>query len=121
MNLEDLQGKKVVVIEGFTADLLMSPQKGIHLIRLPSQADGFMSVKNHRADAFITARSTATAFFEQQDASPFHITVLEGTGETCGLVVPKNKPDQLLAIENVLNEMEKYGTIAQLKIKWKLQ
>lgn len=119
-SLEDLKGKTIVVIEGFTADFFMSSKKGINLIRLPTQADGFMAIKSGRADAFVTARSTADAFFEVQEASQFHTTVIEGMGETCALVVPKNKPKMLSEVQNALDEMEKDGTLVKLKSKWKL-
>lgn len=120
-HLEDLKGKTVVVIEGFTADLFMSSKDGINLIRLPTQADGFLAIKSGRADAFVTARSTVNAFFDKQNASQFHTTPIEGTGETCALVVPKSKAHLLTEVQNVLDSMEKDGTMAKLKTKWKLQ
>jgi arginine/lysine/histidine transporter system substrate-binding protein len=121
LELEDLKGKTVVVIEGFTADLFMSPKEGITLIRLPTQADGFMAIKSGRADAFVTAKSTVDAFFQMQDASQFYTTTIDGTGETCALVVPKNKPELLIDIQKALNDMENDGTMTKLKIKWKLR
>ena len=121
LGLNDLAGKTVVVVEGFTADIFMSDKPGIQLIRLPSQADAFMAVKNGRADAFVTAASTVTAFFENQDPSKFQITPIEGTGETCSLVVPKSKPEMLTAIQSALDSMEQDGTLAVLKTKWKLK
>ncbi len=120
-NLDDLKDKTVVVVEGFTADHFMSANKSIRLIRLPTQADCFIAIKSGRADAFITAKSTVDAFFEGQDPSKFHITRLEGTGETCALALPKSKAFLLLDIQKALDDLEKDGTLAKLKIKWKLQ
>lgn len=121
LTLDDLEGKSVVVIEGFTADLFISSKKGINVIRLPTQADGFMAIKSGRADAFVTAKSTADAFMATQDASQFHVTLIDGSAETCALVVPKSKPELLEDIQKALDSMEKDGTLAKLKIKWKLQ
>lgn len=120
MSLEDLSGKTVVVIEGFTSDLFMSSKKDVNLIRLPTQADGFMAIKSGRADAFVTAKSTVNSFTEKQDASAFYIQEIENTGESCALAVPKNKPQMLADVQNALDEMEKDGTMQQLKTKWKL-
>ena len=64
LGLDDLNNKTVVVIEGFTADLLMSSKNGFNLIRLPAQADGFMAIKSGRADAFVTAKSTVDLFLK---------------------------------------------------------
>lgn len=121
LSLDDLKEKTVIVIEGFTADHFMSSKAEINLIRLPTQADGFMAIKSGRADAFVTAKSTVDAFFEVQDSSHFHITILDGTGETCALVVPKNKAKMLMDIQKALDDMENDGTMAKLKAKWKLQ
>ncbi len=121
LDIEDLKDKTVVVIEGFTADLFMSSKKGVNLIRLSTQSDGFMAIKSGRADAFVTAKSTVSAFFEMQDSSGYHTTVIAGTGETCALVVPKNKPEMLVSVQATLDAMEKDGTLDKLKTKWKLQ
>lgn len=121
LGLDDLKGKTVIVIEGFTADQFMSPIKGIDLIRLSAQADGFMAVKSGRADAFVTAKSTVDAFYNVQDASQFHTIPLNGTGETCALVVPKSKTKMLADIQKALDAMVNDGTMAALKAKWKLQ
>lgn len=119
LNLDELKGKTVVVVEGFTADLFMSGHSGIQLIRLPTQADAFLAVKSGRAAAFVTAATTVAAYENQTD-TPFYTTPIEGTGETCALVVPKSKPQTLTAIQAALDAMEKDGTLAKLKEKWKL-
>lgn len=121
LGMDDLKNKTVVVIEGYTADQLMSSFPDIHLIRLPTQADGFMAIKSGRADAIVTAKSTVDAFFEVQDASQFHVVPIDGTGETCALVVPKNKDQLLQDIQKALDDMESDGTLAALRAKWKLQ
>jgi polar amino acid transport system substrate-binding protein len=120
MSLVSLKGKTVVVVEGFTADLFMSQQKGINLIRLPTQSDAFLAIKNGRADAFVTAKTTVSAFAETQRGSHFQTTSIEGTAETCAIVVPKNKPQMLDSVQKALDEMEKDGTMMQLKKKWNL-
>ncbi|HEV8051932.1 MAG TPA: ABC transporter substrate-binding protein [Parachlamydiaceae bacterium] len=121
LGLDDLKDKSVIVIEGFTADHFMSSKGLNNLTRLPTQADGFMAIKCGRADAFVTAKSTIDAFFEVQDASKFHVTILDGTGEKYAIMVPKMKAKMLIDIQNALDDMEKDGTMDQLKAKWKLQ
>jgi|LakMenE01Jun11ns_1017448.scaffolds.fasta_scaffold9911553_3 ABC-type amino acid transport substrate-binding protein len=121
LNLDDLLDRIVVVVEGFTADFFMSSKPGIRLIRLPTQADGFLAVKSGRASAFVTAQSTVRNFFEVADSSQFHVEVIKGTGETCALVVPKHQAKMLENIQTALDEMEKDGTMALLKAKWKFQ
>lgn len=119
--VNEIEGKTIVVVEGFTSDQLMSSQKGINLMRLNTQADAFMAIKCGRADAFITAKSTVNAFFENQDPSQYQTEVIEGSGETCALIVPKSKPKILEEVQEALDAMEKDGTMNMLKARWKLQ
>lgn len=121
LTLEQLKGKKIVVIEGFTADTFMSTQKGVNLLSLPTQADGFLALQAGRADAFVTAENTVGLFLEKQSTKKFYTIVIEGTGETCALMLPKNKPQLLAEIQKALDELEQEGVLAQLKVKWKLQ
>lgn len=121
VSFDEIKGKTIVVVEGFTSDQLMSSVKGINLMRLNTQTDAFMAIKCGRADAFITAKSTVDAFFENQDASQYHTEVIAGSGETCALIVPKNKSEVLTEVQKMLDAMENDGTMDKLKAKWKLQ
>lgn len=121
VTMEDLKGKNVVVVEGFTADLYMSDKSGFTLIRLPTQADGFMAVKCGRADAFVTASSTVNQFVQTQNEKQFHAMEIPDTSETCALVLPKSKPELHAQLQITLNAMRDDGTLDQIKSKWKVQ
>ena len=117
VTLDDLVGKTVAVNEGFTADTLLSSKEGVNLVRLPTTSDAFLALKMNRVFAFVTAKSTYEAFLKMQP-SVFQTHIIPGTSETCALVVPKSKPDLLVAIQGALDAMEQDGTIATLKTKW---
>lgn len=119
-SFDRLEGKTVVVVEGFTSDQLMSPKKGIHLMRLNTQAEAFMAVKCGRAHAFVTAKSTVDKFFENQNPSQFYFEIIEGSGETYAMIVPKSKPEILEQVQQALDDMGRDGTMDALKAKWKL-
>ncbi len=119
VSLEDLVGKNVVVNEGFTADSLLSAKNGVHIIRLPTITDGFLALMNKRAYAFVTARSTYVTFCKNQK-NTLQAYPIEGSSETCALIVPKSKPELLKAIQEALDAMEQDGTIASLKERWGL-
>lgn len=120
LTLDDLAKKNVIVIEGYVADFFISSQPGINPVRLPTQADGFMAIKSGRADAFVTAKSTVDAFLSTQNAAQFHTTTIQGTSESCALVVRKNNPKMLAEIQAALDAMEADGTMAEIRAKWKL-
>ncbi|MDE3056302.1 MAG: amino acid ABC transporter substrate-binding protein [Verrucomicrobiota bacterium] len=120
LHIDQLAGKKVAVNEGYTSDFLLTPRKDISLTRLATTADGFLALQSKRVDAFVTAQSTIDAFFAKQDRSLFEITPIEGTGETCALVLPLKKEALLKEIQSALDAMEQDGTLSTLRSKWKL-
>lgn len=119
-NVDGLIGKTVVVNEGFTADQYLSSKPGINLVRLPATADAFMALITCRVDAFVSARSTVDKFIATQHPSKFKWTVIPGTADDCVLAIPKKYPQLLSEIQTALDDMEKDGTIAQIKTKWGL-
>jgi ABC-type amino acid transport substrate-binding protein len=120
-SLSDFQGQTIIVNEGYTADLFLSSKKEFNLIRLSSPADAFIALKNGRADAFVTARSTVLSFLESQKAGLFHYDVISDTADSYSLVISKKNTQLLDAIQKVLNEMEHEGLMDELKTKWKLK
>ncbi|MDR3624878.1 MAG: ABC transporter substrate-binding protein [Chlamydiales bacterium] len=120
LTLEDFLGKRIVVNEGFTADVFMTSKVGYDIIRLPTVADGFMAVKSGRADAFITAASTVKSFTDTQDASQFQLFPIDGTNENTALVVAKDNLELLKKVQAALDSMEADGTLLKFKEKWKL-
>lgn len=121
LRIDDLQGKNVVVVEGFTADLFMSDRHDCNLVRLPTQPDAFMAVKSGRADAFVTASTTARQFVENQQIHNYTTSVIPGTSETCALVAPKAKLELLQTLQNTLDVMRDDGTLQMIKKKWNVQ
>lgn len=121
ITLNDLKEKIVVVNEGYTADIYLSDKSDLTLTRLSAPADAFIALKNGRADAFVTAQTTVDSFLQEQDGSQFRQDVIEGVSETCALVIAKTNTEMLQNINRVLSDMEKDGTMGQLKNKWKLQ
>jgi polar amino acid transport system substrate-binding protein len=117
---QNLTGKTVGVVEGFTSDLFLSKKPGINLVRLPTQTDGFTALKAGRIEAFVTAKSTVNAFLASQKDASFQMTALDGSEETCAIIVPKSKPEMLKQVQKALDEMQQEGVIDALKTKWNL-
>lgn len=119
--IADLTSKVVVVNEGYTSDLFLTTTTTLDLTRLAMPAEGFLALKTGRADAFVTARSTAMSFIAVQGDNQFHYSPIENSSENYALAISKKYPELLVPIQQALNEMEQDGTIDQLKTKWKLK
>lgn len=120
-SLADLNGKDVVVNDGYTADNFMSQQKGPLLHRLSTPAEALLALRSGRAHAYVTARSTIKPFFDQYGAQEFHVTTLPDISDSYSLIISPQYPELLSPIQDALDEMERDGTLALFKTKWDVQ
>ena len=118
-NLEDLQGKEVVVNDGFTAESYMKQQQGIDLKSLATPAEAFFALLNGRAYAYVSARSAAQPFFDRYGSNKFNILTLT-VSDSYALAVPKAYPEVFKQIQKALNALESNGSLESLKKKWHL-
>lgn len=117
--ITDLAGKKVVVNDGYTADLYITKQ-GIDALKVTTVAEAVLALTSEQAEVFVTAQIPLGSLFKQHSKDSFVITPLIGTEENCALAVTKKQPELYQAIEIVLKEMKEDGTIKKLKAKWEL-
>lgn len=119
-SLDDLQGKTVIVNEGFTAERFMADKEGIDLKRLPTVADAFLSLRSGRAYAFVVAENNVKPFFKQYSPDEFSIYIIPGTNETTAFGISKKYPQLKEQIDAALLELKNQGIIEELKKKWDL-
>jgi arginine/lysine/histidine transporter system substrate-binding protein len=119
--IDDLTGKDVAVNEGYTADLFLSKREDINLIRLGSQpADGFLSLKSQRCDAFVTAENTLKPFLRKAKIENCYFSPIEGSNESCAIIVPKNYKRLRNKIQSCLDSMEEDGSLEEMRVHWGL-
>ncbi len=119
-NLATLEGKEVIVNQGYTADLYMSKIPGINLRRLPTVADALLALKTGRGDFFVTAANSMKPYFEKENINNFNVFVIEGTAESSALAISKQYPELAGRVSEVIKDMIKDGTIDKLKTTWHL-
>ncbi len=116
--MDDLQGKTVIVNEGFSAEAYMSKIEGINLQRLPTVADSFLSLTSGRADAFVVAANIIKPFFKQNSPDNFSVYVIPNTNEQTAFAISKKYPQLFEEIQKILEELSQEGFIETLKKKW---
>jgi ABC-type amino acid transport substrate-binding protein len=117
--IADLQGKEVIVNDGYTAESYMKHQSGIDLRSLPTPAEAFLALLNNRAYAYVSARSAVQPFFDRYGKEKFNILTL-GVSDCYALVVPNTYPEIFEEIKKALNDLTQNGTLKQLKQQWHL-
>ncbi len=124
--MKDLIGKRLIVNEGYTADLYVSSVNtdGIDIIRLNAPADGFMAINSNRAEAFVTSQATVQSFIDttttNTSAYKYNFINDEKAVDHYYIVVSPKHAHLLEKINTLLDQMTTDGTMTNLKIKWKL-
>ncbi len=118
--IEFLKQKRVLVNEGFSADLYVT-QQGIPNRKLTSVSDALMALRSGQADAFVSGALPLQNFFEQYGRNEFSTLELPNTTEPVALVVSQAHPQLLTQIQQVLTQMEEDGSLHNLKRRWKLE
>jgi ABC-type amino acid transport substrate-binding protein len=119
-SVEDLNGKTVIVNQGYTADRYMSALKGPMLTRLPDVSNAVLALRSERADAFVAAKNSVRPFFEQYGEKEFNTFTIPDTEEKVALAITPAYPDFVKRVEKAVNELIEEGVIQQLKEKWHL-
>ncbi len=118
-SLQDLQGKKVAVNLGYIADMFMSKQSNVELIKLESSADCFLAIQVGTVDAFVCAQNTVQSFLKHTMRPQDFVTVeIPDTQETCSFVVSKNNTKLLMQLNQAIESITVDGTLEKIKEKW---
>lgn len=120
-NFDQLKGKRVIVNQGYVADIELSKMPEIQLVRLATVADALMALDAHRGDVFVTAASSIKPVIEALHEARYETHPLPGTEENTALAISKEHSELQTSINRVLNELETDGTLHTLKEKWHLE
>ncbi len=117
-SLKDLDGKEVVVNEGYTADLYMSTITGPVIKRLAAPAEALLALTSGNAYAFVAAQSTVKPYFDKYGTQKFNIFPIDGAQDNYSFVISKHYPELLPLVQQALDAMEQDGTLEKIKRKW---
>ena len=119
-SFEELGQKRVVVNEGYVADMYITSHGLPHMVRLKTVSDALLALQAGHADVFVTAYSVIKPFFDQQNAQLFTYQVIPDTDEAYAFAISKQFPEIAQDIDRVIQQMIQDGTIEQYKKKWGL-
>lgn len=118
--IADLNGKKVAVQSGSTAQEILEAQKdelGITIEALETNVEAFQQLELNMVDAVFG--DSVVAEFDITDAGKDFVLLEEGLSEET-YVIGFRKNDEALkaAVENALIEMKNDGALAEISTKW---
>ena len=115
-SFDDLKGKKVGVMLGFTGDVVVSEIPGVDVERYNAAYAGILALKAGKVDAVVLDSEPAKNFVKQN--SGIVIAEASDAQEEYAIAVRKNDTKLLEKIENALTELKNNGTYNKLIEKY---
>lgn len=116
--IDDLKGKKIGVIEGYTGDLYATDDFGEEFIsRYHKNTDGFQSLKSGRIDAFIIDDQVAKALVAE-DGGDYKILDSAYALEEYAIAVKKGNKEILDMLNSAIDEMKSNGELQKIISKY---
>lgn len=115
-SFDDLKGKRVGVMLGFTGDVIVSDMEGVKIERYNAAYAGIMALKADKIDVVVLDSEPAENYVKQN--SGLQIAEAESAQEKYAIAVRKNDKELLEKLEKGLNEIKANGTYDKLLKKY---
>jgi ABC-type amino acid transport substrate-binding protein len=118
LTIKEFENKRIIVNQGYTADIYLSKLPTIELLRLPTVADALLALDSGRADGFVTAQQTIKPIMEQYGQNRFFTSEIPDVNENVALAISLYYPELAEEIRAIILAMLEDGTIDTLREKW---
>lgn len=115
-SFEDLKGKRVGVMLGFTGDTVVSEIEGVKIERFNAAYAGIMALKADKADAVVLDSEPAKNYVKQNPG--LKLAEADAAKEEYAIAIRKNDKALLAKIEKALAEIKANGTYDKLIEKY---
>ena len=116
--IEDMRGKMIGVIEGYTGDLYATEDFGEeHILRYHKNTDGFQGLKSGKIDAFVIDDQVAKALVAE-DGGTYVILDSAYALEEYAIAVKKGNAEVLDMLNSAIDEMKANGELQKIIDKY---
>lgn len=115
-SFDDLKGKRVGVMLGFTGDTVVSEIEGVKVERFNAAYAGIMALKANKVDAVVLDSEPAKNYVKQNEG--LQIAEADAAQEEYAIAIRKNDKKLLEKIEKGLAEIKANGTYDKLLEKY---
>jgi polar amino acid transport system substrate-binding protein len=115
-SFDDLKGKKVGVMLGFTGDLVVSEIAGVNIERYNAAYAGIMALQSGKVDAVVLDSEPAKNYVEKNEG--LAIAKADAAEEEYAIAVRKEDEELLEKLENGLKTVKDNGTYEELLKKY---
>ncbi|MCQ8212020.1 basic amino acid ABC transporter substrate-binding protein [Cetobacterium somerae] len=115
-NFEDLKGKLVGVMLGFTGDVVISEMKDVKSKKYNASYAAIMELQNSKIDAVVLDSETALNYVKNNKG--LKLAETSGEPEEYAIAISKKNTELLNKINTALDELKKDGTYESLLKKY---
>lgn len=115
-SFDDLKGKKVAVMLGFTGDTIVSEMEGVNIERFNAAYAGIMALQANKVDAVVLDSEPAKNYVEQNKG--LTLAKADAEQEEYAIALRKNDKELLEKVEKALSEVKANGTYDALIKKY---
>lgn len=115
-SFDDLKGKRVGVMLGFTGDTVVSEIEGVKIERFNAAYAGIMALKANKAEAVVLDSEPAKNYVKQNPG--LKLAEADAAKEEYAIAIRKNDKALLEKIEKALTEIKANGTYDKLIEKY---
>lgn len=115
-SFDNLEGKNVGVVLGFTGDLIVSAMSNVNAQKYGATSEAILALKSKKVDAVVLDYEPASKYFDQNNDLKLIIT--DSKSEEYAIAMRKEDTELLKKVNDALNTIKENGTYDMLIAKY---
>ncbi|MEI0580799.1 basic amino acid ABC transporter substrate-binding protein [Brachyspira pilosicoli] len=115
-SFDNLQGKNVGVVLGFTGDLIVSEMSNVNVQKYGATSEAILALKSKKVDAVVLDYEPAKQYFNKNDDLKLVLTASQS--EEYAIAMRKEDSELLKKVNDALNTIKENGTYDMLIEKY---
>ncbi|MEI0612194.1 basic amino acid ABC transporter substrate-binding protein [Brachyspira pilosicoli] len=115
-SFDNLEGKNVGVVLGFTGDLIVSEMSNVNAQKYGATSEAILALKSKKVDAVVLDYEPASKYFDQNNDLKLIIT--DSKSEEYAIAMRKEDTELLKKVNDALNTIKENGTYDMLIAKY---
>ena len=111
-SFDNLEGKNVGVVLGFTGDLIVSAMSNVNAQKYGATSEAILALKSKKVDAVVLDYEPASKYFDQNNDLKLIIT--DSKSEEYAIAMRKEDTELLKKVNDALNTIKENGTYDML-------
>jgi ABC-type amino acid transport substrate-binding protein len=118
--MDDLQGKNIIINNGYNTDILIQKYPGIALVRTPGPAEAMLALSFGKGDGFLIGAFAAQELITKQEPGKWAVAPLDVPLAPMVVGISPYYPELLTAVNEAIAKLHASGALTELQRSWRL-